>query len=34
MNFTIDTSYRFAINDTDIKIQEDVLFITAGTTFE
>ena len=27
-DFVIDTSYKFAINYTDIKIQEGVLFVT------
>ena len=30
----IDTSYKFAINNMDIKIQEGVLFVTAHTTFQ
>ena len=34
VNFIIDTSYTFAINNTDIKIQEGVQFVTAYTTFE
>ena len=34
INFMIDTSYKFAINNTDIKTQECVLFVTACTTFQ
>ena len=30
----IDTSYKFMIDNTDIKIQECVLFITTSTTFQ
>ena len=33
-NFSIDTSLKFAFNNTDIKIQEGVLFVTACTTFK
>ena len=34
IHFMIDTSHKFAVNNTDIKIQEGVLLVTAGTTFE
>ena len=34
INFMIDTSYRFVINNTDIKIQKGVLFTTSDTTFQ
>ena len=34
IHFVIDTSYKFAVNNTDIKIQEGVLFVTACTTLE
>ena len=34
INFMIDTRYKVIINNTDIKIQEGVLFVTARTTFE
>ena len=34
IHFMIDTSHKFAVNSTDIKIQEGVLFVTACTTFE
>ena len=32
--FMIDTNHKFAVNNTDIKIQEGVLFVAACTTFE
>ena len=32
-HFVIDTSHKFAVNNTDIMIQEGVLFVTACTTF-
>ena len=34
INFMIDTGYKFAINNTDVKIQEGVLFVTVCFTFE
>ena len=34
INFMIDTSQKFAVNNTDIKIQESVLLVTACTTFK
>ena len=34
IHFMIDTSHKFAINTTDIKIKEGVLFVTVCTTFE
>ena len=34
INFMIDTSYKFAINNMDIKIQEGVLLVTARTNLE
>ena len=34
INFMIDTSYTFVINNMDINIQEDILFVTACTTFQ
>ena len=34
INFMAVTSHIFAINNTDIKIQESVLFLTAWNTFE
>ena len=34
IHFMIDTSHKFTVNNTDIKIQEGVLFVTACTTFE
>ena len=34
INFMMDTSYKFVINNTDIQIQKGVLFTTAGTTFQ
>ena len=34
IHFMIDTSHKFAVNNTDIKIQEGVLFVIACTTFE
>ena len=34
IHFMIDTSHKFAVNNTDIKIQEGVLFVAACTTFE
>ena len=34
IKFMIDTSYRFTINNTDIKIKAGVLFVTVRTTFE
>ena len=30
----VDTSYKFIINNTDIKIQKRVLFVTTSTTFQ
>ena len=29
----IDTSWKFVIDNTDIKLQKCVLFVTTGTTF-
>ena len=34
IRFVVDTSHKFAVNNTDIKIQEGVLFVTACTTLE
>ena len=34
INLMTDTSHKFAVNNTDIKIQEGVLFVTVCTTFE
>ena len=34
IHFMIDTSHKFAVNNTDIKIQAVVLFVTACTIFE
>ena len=32
IDFMMDTTHTFAINNTDIKIQEGVLLVTANTT--
>ena len=32
--YELDTSYKFMINNTDIKIQKCVLFATTNTTFQ
>ena len=34
IHFMIDTNHKFVVNNTDIKILEGVLFVTACTTFE
>ena len=34
INFMIDTSYKFVLSNGDIKIQNGVLFVTAGTTVQ
>ena len=34
LGYTVDTSYKCAIKNTDIKIHEGVLFVTACATFE
>ena len=34
INFMIDISYKVTINNTDIKIQWGVMFVTACTAFE
>ena len=33
IHFMIDTSHKFAVKNTDIKIQEGVLFVTTCITF-
>ena len=34
INIIINKSYKFVINNMDIKIQKGVLFITTGTNFQ
>ena len=34
IHFMIDTSYKFMINNTDIKIRKHVLFVITSTTFQ
>ena len=34
IHYMVDTRYKFMINNTDIKIQKCVLFVTTSTTFQ